>query len=279
MTLRFGWRDHAVTVEVEDPALADTVAGLFAPLRLDGDGLDAEPSIEVSRTGRGYRLRDRGSPETGDAGRRFGSIPDVLAGLEHAVVLHLLDGRRGETHLHAAAAVLEGRTVVATGSSGAGKSSLALAWSLAGYPILSDDMVLVDEEGRVSGFPRLVKVDRRQLREHGLSPSETVAPQRSNPEVWWDPSRSGGWVVDRVAPALVARVQFRPGAVTRVTPLAEVEALRILLDNVLAGGLQPEESVDRFLEIVRSARLVDVSFGSGREAASTLWKLAALEGP
>ena len=52
-------------------------------------------------------------------------------------------------HLHAAGTVVSSRALVALGSSGAGKSSLALAWSLAGYPLLGDDAVLLAADGRV----------------------------------------------------------------------------------------------------------------------------------
>lgn len=277
MRLRFGWAGRRVVVEVADPDLAADVAVLFAPLRVEDDGPDGGgPALRVTTDADGYRLR---LDPTEPTERVFQDLPDLMSALEHALAVRLLEARRTETHLHAAAAVLEGRTVVAVGASGRGKSSLTLAWSLAGHPIVSDDTILVDEAGRVSGLPRLVKVDRRQLRIHGLAVTETVAPQGSNPEVWWDPSRSGGWAADPRLPALVAHVQFVRGRAMHLTRLSDVETLRILLDNVLPGGLRPEESVDRFLEIVRSARLVELTFGSAREAASVLHEAASGEAP
>jgi len=265
-----------VTVDVADPSLAADVGALFTPLRVVDDGSSGEAALRVTTDGDEYRLGVDGTPATEVA---YQDLPDLMAALEHALALRLLESRRSETHVHAAAAVLDGGTVVAVGASGHGKSSLSLAWSLAGYPILSDDTILVDELGQVHGLPRLIKVDRRQLDLHGLSVTQTVAPQRTNPEVWWDPSRGGGWAAGPRVPVLLACVRFMRGAPTRLSPLSDVGALRILLDNMLPGGLKPEESVDRLLEIVRSARLVDLTFGSAREAAQALRNAASGQGP
>ena len=58
----------------------------------------------------------------------------------------LLLAERGELALHAAGVGARGRAVLFAGPSGRGKSTLALAASEGGYPVLSEDGVTIDPE-------------------------------------------------------------------------------------------------------------------------------------
>lgn len=60
--------------------------------------------------------------------------------------------------VHASSATVEGRTIAFVGAAGSGKSTLALALGLSGYPMISDDC-LVLEGGRVYSVYRRAKVD------------------------------------------------------------------------------------------------------------------------
>ncbi len=271
--VRVGDGRGSVSVAVSDAATAASVAGLFAPLRAEApakaERVDHEPSLEVERVGGSYRLLERardGRVRT----RTFRRLPSLLAAVEFALVRRLLADRRAETHLHASGTVVDGRALLAVGRSGAGKSSLALAWSRAGHPLLADDVILVDEGGGVRGIPRLVKVPRRALRAHGLAADTTVAPDPRSSELWWDPARGGGWARDRYRPVVVARVSFERRGATRVDPLPAAAGLRALLDHVMEAGLKPEESVDRLALIAESTTFVSVRFGCAREAAAAL---------
>ena len=66
---------------------------------------------------------------------------------------------RGVTCLHASAVVIDSRAVVFLGEAGAGKSTTAAAFAQVGYPVLSDDVVaLVDEGSRFlvqPAYPRI----------------------------------------------------------------------------------------------------------------------------
>ncbi len=64
--------------------------------------------------------------------------------LAAATALHALAAFHGLVHLHAAAVRLDGRTVLAPGGSGAGKTSFALAIARAGGDMGSDDVTYVD---------------------------------------------------------------------------------------------------------------------------------------
>lgn len=271
--VRLGDERGAVSIAVPDPATAESVARLFEPLRLPpgraaADGHDGAP-LEIVCEGGWYRLVERAAGG-GVQTRRFRHLSSLLAAVEFAVLQRLLSSRRGETHLHASGAVVGDRAVLALGPSGAGKSSLALTWSLAGHPLLGDDVILADARGGVHGVPRLVKVRRRVLRAHGLSDDVTVAPDPGSPELWWDPARGGGWAPGSYRPAVVARVRFERRSATRLERIPAAAGLRMLLDHVMEAGLTPEASLDRLARVAESATFVAVRFGSARDAAAAL---------
>ena len=78
-----------------------------------------------------------------------------LIGPVIAFVLRL----RGITCLHASAIAMEDRAVVLFGLAGAGKSTTAAAFALRGFPVLSDDVVVLAEHGDrfdvQPGYPRI----------------------------------------------------------------------------------------------------------------------------
>lgn len=62
--------------------------------------------------------------------------------------------KRGFEPLHATTVVIKGRAVAFLGSSGFGKSSLAACFLEAGYPLLTDDLLLLRKNGRgFEGYP------------------------------------------------------------------------------------------------------------------------------
>ena len=62
--------------------------------------------------------------------------------------------KRGFEPLHATTVVIKGRAVAFLGSSGFGKSSLAACFLEAGYPLLTDDLLLLQKNGRgFQGYP------------------------------------------------------------------------------------------------------------------------------
>jgi hypothetical protein len=77
------------------------------------------------------------------------------------VILNSVLRRLGGLRLHAAAAVLAGRTVVLVGPKGSGKSTLALAIGRAGGTVLGDDQIMLRRHPdgyRVSGCDGLTRL-------------------------------------------------------------------------------------------------------------------------
>jgi hypothetical protein len=88
-----------------------------------------------------------------------GASVDSLQVYLLAQVLSFALLRRGAEPLHATTVVIDGRAVAFVGDSGSGKSSLAAAFLASGYPILTDDLLVLQEEAGLfvglPGMPRL----------------------------------------------------------------------------------------------------------------------------
>ena len=267
MNVWFGDPAHPVGVSTPDEEVAREVAGLFRPLLLP-DHADGEPDIHLRRTPKGFRLHEPGS---GEVPRLFYSLPRALGRLEYRVVL-LLQARWGDqAFLHGGGVASHGSAVLWTGPSGAGKSSLTLAASLAGWPVLGDDCLMVDTDARVKGIPRLLKVAGPQLRRMGLEKHRTVLPHPEVSEVWFDPASSGGWALGRYPIRAVARVAWvREKGPPRLAPMSASEGVRLLLDDLLPAGLSPASSLDRLLGVARGARFVDLRFHEAKRGLEAL---------
>ena len=159
----FGTDARSLSIRGPDGPVLASLRGIFAGARRPTAGLDGPADLTVSETGDGFELRAHTDPEV----RRFDSAAELVGALEFGVAHFLLGALRDRTHLHAAGAVsATSRTpaaVLALGPSGSGKSSLALAWSRRGLPLLGDDVVLADATGAPAPFRRPLRVDAELL--------------------------------------------------------------------------------------------------------------------
>lgn len=75
------------------------------------------------------------------------ATPEYLATYLLGPVLGILLRLRGTPCLHGSAVAVGGRTLTLLGSSGAGKSTTAAAFAHLGFPVLTDDITVLREEG------------------------------------------------------------------------------------------------------------------------------------
>jgi len=198
-----------------------------------------------------------------------GSRTDAFVALEHAVTLALLESCRHLTHLHAAGAVVGGGAVIALGGSGAGKSSLALAWTLAGHPALGDDIVLLDGGGLVRPFPRHFKLDPEVLRCSGVDPECTPFWNPATREAWFTPAGASGWA-GPTSIALVLLCRRSAGERFAIDRLSRLEGVNAMLHSVLDSGLDAAGSVQSIVDATTDAEVLEVRFASSREAAQAI---------
>ncbi len=115
---------------------------------------NGQPWLSCARTDGGYlvRVHDRADFFVDAAGREITCYPDsrtTAQTLRHLFidqVIPLVLNLRGQDALHATSALTARGVCAFVGPSGTGKSTLAAAFQLAGYPVLSDDCLIVREE-------------------------------------------------------------------------------------------------------------------------------------
>lgn len=264
--LRVCGRD--VAVALHDAALVEPTRELFRPYHvMPSDGSAVAPAVRT------YPSDDGIVVDWGQASQQpVRSGDDLIIALEFALTVSLLVACRDHAHLHASGAVVGDRAVLALGATGAGKSSLALSWSLAGIPVLGDDIVFVDAAGHARPFKRLFKVIPATLTERGIRLDRTPFWSPDSAEAWFDPAEGGGWA-SSASVGLLAFVRHQPDGDTVVRAADRASALRGLLESLLPDGLSAEKSFDRLVDISKRARAYHVSYGSATDAGRVLAEL------
>jgi hypothetical protein len=253
-----------IRVRAPDAATAGAIASLVPGYAGSANGADPD-DVRVERDPSGAWLAR--FPE-GDA--RFETLDDLLEALEYLLTLRLLASATDRVHLHAAGAVVNGRAVLALGPSGSGKSSLALHWSLSGYPVLGDDIVMADETGLVHPFKRLFSVHRARLAACGLGsgrPADGSADVED--EAWFDPATRAGWA-EPAPVGVVAMVRFVDHGQLSVGRLSRPTALAALTAGAMPSGAGGSQAFETALRLTASASTLALTFGKAEEAALAL---------
>ncbi|BDG05659.1 hypothetical protein [Anaeromyxobacter oryzae] len=221
-----------------------------------------------------FRVRDGASVLTVAAdGRRIevaGPTTDGVSELAVLVAVVVALRHHGLFHLHAAA--LEGGDgprVLVVGTSGAGKTTLALALAAAGLTPLGDDAVLLTRRGgplRVVGFPRPFHVGARTAAAFPALAPHLGAPGREGKRPLDARAALGAHPSGAMrSPDLLLLPEITADDETQVEPAGSAEAFGALLESgalLVADGM-PE--VAEHLAVLRAvadgARTVRVRLG------------------
>lgn len=120
-----------------------------------------EPWLTAAREGDGYRLHFPGLADfhVDREGREVvgeGGPATPVRTLRHLFLDHVLPrvlSLRGRPALHATAVLLPAGVCAFAGPAGAGKSTLAASFLAAGYPLVADDCLALDDGGRILAAP------------------------------------------------------------------------------------------------------------------------------
>lgn len=143
-------------VACEDASTSDFVEWWSRPLR----------GAAASRTRLVLRAAGESAPALEIEGgfvRRCDRAEDLVPVLEGFLWERLARPSRGLAVLHAAALARRDEAAIFVGDSGAGKSVLSLTLARRGWRYLSDELVPVDEGGRVLAVPRPVTFDASEI--------------------------------------------------------------------------------------------------------------------
>lgn len=255
-----------IAVELTDVTLAEAASPFFRSYRLDSEeaNSDLKPGVSVREVAGFYVLELDGVQVA-----ECSSIDDVIVEYEFALSCALLDSCSHYTHVHASGAVIGDNAILALGAAGAGKSSLALGWSRAGYPSLGDDTVFLTSDTLVRSFRRIFKVSPAVVTSFGLDLQTTPFWTSSAEEAWYAPDDGGGWA-SSARVALVAVSRFRSDAPLSIEPIKRSEALSALLNSVMSTGTSVAQAFDPLAQVAMDAAAVRVTFGSAAEAAEAL---------
>ncbi len=250
-----------VTTEVGEAGLYHAVRHFFEAC--DDEREDHHVAVTLMPIPEGYAVT-----QPGERVAVCDSASDAIATYEFAVTNNLLRDC-DHVQIHSSGSVLNDRAVLALGASGAGKSSLALAWLAAGYPTLGDDVVHLAADGRAHPFKRLFKVSPEMLQLVGVDPARTPFWNAACEEAWYDPDDTAGWA-DTAQVALVALCHRQAGACLSVRPVDRTAGLNALMHSLMETGRRAENSLDVLVEVVKHACVVEVTFESALTAAAAI---------
>lgn len=139
--------DTLFTLDCPEAALDGQLRSAVAHLNCTG-ATEVTLQVEVRPAGEGWQLLFNGMPQGGalPAARLLPLLAGRLRGLVYRRRPYLLS-------MHAAALNWRGRTLLLSGPSGSGKSTLAATLLARGGELLSDEPVVLDEQGTVLPLP------------------------------------------------------------------------------------------------------------------------------
>ncbi len=183
-----------------------------------------------------------------------------------------LDADHVATHLHAAAAVIEHRTILLAGGSHAGKSSLIARVGERGGEVLTDEMVAIDPDaGQLAGFPQPVLLRPPLMTDIADAVQSELFTARATV-----PTTSEAVEVPLGSLRIVCFPAFRAAAPTRIQAVDPPTAFRALLGHSHDAIRDPLLAVASLAGVVCQASSFTLAFGDSAEAADRL--LDAIDG-
>jgi hypothetical protein len=265
------------TARAGDPADQALLDSVFHDMRSTGEARPGLPEYVLARVAgpawavEGPRVDRFVTPELGDA------IARMFAGLSIAV----LDASPEHLHLHAAAAVSEGRAVVIPATRYTGKTTTVANLLAAGWEFITDEIVTLDQPGRVSGVPRPLGL-KPGAAEHISLPLDVVVPTSPTTGFRYaSVGRNGGLVCAHAPVGTVALLEFPndPNEAARVERLHPADAVVALMQHTLDAARYGPEAVVRLAELTCGAISARVFRGSPEGTVAAIAELAARPAP
>jgi len=257
-------------VATKDPMAAELVRDLFkSHLVADAGepGIGDSADLEITKRGSTYELVTQ--QQSWEA-----SKSELPATLEYVLTQLLLSSSRGFIHLHGASASAGEHAVVVLGASEAGKSSMAMAWTTSGRPVLGDDVLFVDTKGIIHPFRRNFKVSTERGIALGIDVTATPYWEQRAGEIWFDPAgfNGGGWA-SPLPIGLIAILDRQQDGPVKIETLSESTIAQHLLSQFMRTGERPEFQLETVMNIAETAGGVHIRYSDSVEMAAQLMEL------
>lgn len=262
------------TVRTDDPELAALLRELFDSVRsprTDDPPMACFSVLTPSPDGPGVVIRD-----TAWVAYEGSSAGAVLSGLVWCINRLVIEEVSGHLLLHTTAAAVDGEALLMVGRPNSGKTTLLTGLLERGYDYMTDEVVSLDDDLNVTGFPKPLTIDRGawQLLGH-LDPRCGATRDRFHAQQWHVATPRLAKVAPRGRIAAVVFPRYSAGATTSIRALRPAQVVANLVPNVFA----PEQAVlplDRVMHIVALAAAVPTYAMDYGDRDAAIEKLSAL---
>jgi hypothetical protein len=184
-------------------------------------------------------------------------LSEALDALENHLQMLVADQARDRVFVHAGVVGWNGRAILVPGRSYSGKSTLTAALLRAGARYYSDEFAVLDRQGLVHPYARLLA-----LRQPEGQPVERCAPEKLG-------SRAGA---EPLPVGLVALTQYQPGARWAPRPLSQGRGLLEMLPHTMSARRDPERALTTLEPVASRARILKGVRGEADETAQALMR-------
>ena len=148
-----------ITVNVKSAAAEELVMAAISAMHPQRVKISQGIKLSVNSEDEQWQLRDHSN----DLTRKLKSPGDLIYHLTDRIVFHVADKSDNSYCLHAAAVSVGEHALVIPANSGAGKSSFT-TWLVAHqFNYLTDELILVDSQHRISGLARPIQIKANGL--------------------------------------------------------------------------------------------------------------------
>ena len=236
----------ALTVEA-DPELSADVERILPPGWAPTDSPGDPPRFAVRRQGKdGFTVARREVPLASTVTREL-----ALGLLDSSIRAEIALNAPAHIFVHAGVVAADGRGIVLPGRSFTGKSTLVAALVAAGATYYSDEYAVLDSEGAVHPYPRLISLrpTRQQVSASALGGTTGTGPVRVS---------------------LVAAAEYRPDGRWDPQRLSRGAGALVMLENTVPARSRPAESLAAIRNCVPDAVILRGDRGEADDTAGAL---------
>ncbi len=248
-----------ITITAKSTAAEELVLAAIGTMQPQRVKISQGIKLSVNTEDEHWLLRDRAK----DVTRKLKTSGDLIYHLTDSIVFHIADKSDSTYCLHAAAVSDGEHAMIIPANSGAGKSTFT-TWLVAnGFSYITDELILVDQEHRITGVARPI-----QIKAHGL---DAIKPLLVDPTLVFagnlanavTPSALGGEVSDQSSHHLAMMVfpKYEKGSDFKLSPISGAEAGMSLMGNYVNARNLEGHGFREMMAVIRKTPCYLLEYG------------------